>query len=439
MKRSLCINRSALVFAMGSLGATAASAVEILDGERRDTTLTFSGDVVSAGFGGSDSWFGQSSSFLGEDTDSWGEFGFEPKLKLETPLKKGTFVAEWSSVFTKTYDDDASGLTIGLDDTEDFTVEQANIGWKAADLFEGLEDDEFSIAIGRQDYTIGTGMIVNDGGGDGAERGGWYLGMRKAFDESLLVRLDTKRWLVEGFHIENRPRAGGIEGEADGVNVEYTLAEAVTLGGSYLDVQANLPDEDSLDVFSGRIDWGGERNIHASGEYVSESNDQIDSAGWYGEVGYTFAAAAWAPDISFRYAHFDGDVPDTADDEQFREIAYGFTDYGTWYQGEIAGNYPLGNGNVVSRLLRAQFKPREKLSMNILYYNFMLDEPASLDSGVTADDFGDELDITFDWQATDNIYIIGVIGALSPGEAAKQWTGGEDDWIYSMFYVTYSW
>jgi hypothetical protein len=212
----------------------------------------------------------------------------------------------------------------------------------------------------------------------------------------------------------------------------------VTLGGSYLDVDANIPNTDPLDVYSGRIEWGGERNLRLRAEYVNEQSDQIDAAGWYGEIGYAAESIGWKPDFSYRFAHFDGDDPDTADDEQFREIAYGFTDYGYWYQGEIAGNYPLGNGNVESHMVRAKLSPIEKLTVNLIYYEFMLDQPATLGQGVTDDHFPDELDLAFDWAVTDQLYFIGVVGALFPGDAAEQWTGGSDDWLYSMLYLTYS-
>ncbi len=438
MSNRIRICHGTIVAALCSMAATAAGGVELLDGKSTDTKLSLNADFVSAGFMNSNSWFGQSEEFLGADTDHWLELGFEPKLALERPAGRGTVVAQLSGVYTRTYGDDASGLTIGVGDTGDFTLEQANIGWKAKDLFAGLEDDEFSITVGRQDYTISNGMIVNDGGGDGAERGGWYLGMRKAFDDSLIARLKTATWLIEGFHLENDPRAGGTEGKADGANLEYTFPDVV-LGGSYLYVDPNLPDADSLDVFSGRADWGGERNLHLRGEYVSEHNAQIDSAGWYAEIDYTAKAARWSPIFSYRYAHFDGDKPGTAKDEQFREIAYGFTDYGYWYQGEIAGNYPLGNANVVSQMLRAKVKPLESLTSSLIYYRFTLDEPSALDASVTNDHFGDEIDLTFDWQATDKLYVIGVLGALLPGDAAEQWTGGNDDWLYSMLYLSYAW
>lgn len=428
----------ALLAALCSLGATPATALEIIGDEDSGTKLDFNIDFVSAGFIGSDSWFGQSEEFLGEETDDWLELGVEPKFSFETALGKGRLVAQLSGVYTRTYGDDASGLTVGLGDTGDFTAEQVNIGWKASNLFAGLEDDEFSITLGRQDYRIGNGMIIADGGGDGAERGGWYMGMRKAFDEAAIVSLKTNKLLVEGFHLQNDPRAGGIEGQADGANFEYKFTDVV-LGGSYLYVDPKIPGDDSLDVFSGRFDWGGERALHLRGEYVTENSDEIDADGWYAEIEYAANTVAWSPIFSYRYAHFDGDDPLTADDEQFREIAYGFTDYGYWYQGEIAGNYPLGNGNIVSHMVRAKLQPSEKLTMNVLAYRFELDEPAALDPAVTDDHFGDEIDVALDWAATDQLYVIGVVGVLFPGDAAEQWTGGDDDWLYGMLYLTYSW
>jgi len=433
------IYHGAIVAALCSIAASAADAVELLGGKSTDTKLSLNADFVSAGFMESNSWFGRSKEFLGADTNHWLELGFEPKLAFETPLGRGTLVAQLSGVGTRTYGDDASGLGIGLAHHEAFTLEQANIAWKAKNLFPGLGEHEFSITLGNQDYSIGTGMIVNDGGGDGGGRGGWYIGMRKTFEESAIVRLKTSKWLIEGFHLNNHPRAGGIKGEADGANVEYTFADAV-LGSSYLWVNPNLPGANALNVLSGRIDWGGERNLHLRGEYVKEHNAQIDSAGWYGEIVYTAKGARWTPVFSYRYAHFDGNKPGTSKDEQFREIAYGFTDYGSWYQGEIAGNYPLGNANVVSQMVRAKLKPTEKLTTSVIYYRFTLDQPSALAASVTDDHFGDEIDVTADWQATDKLALTGVLAALLPGDAAKQWTGGgTSSWLYSMLLVSYAW
>jgi hypothetical protein len=168
------------------------------------------------------------------------------------------------------------------------------------------------------------------------------------------------------------------------------------------------------------------------------SNYDIRADGWYAQAAYEAKDLPWSPVFSYRYATFDGDDPDTPRNENFRGIAYGYTDYGTWFQGEITGNYPLGNGNLKSHMLRAKAQPSEKVTLNLIYYNFTLDEPSALDAGVKSDDWGDEVNLIVDWQATDKVYVIGVLGALFPGDAAEQWVGGDDTWLYSMLYASYA-
>ena len=393
-----------------------------------DTEIAVHLDVVGAGFLEGDSWFGESVAFLGADTDSWVELGIEPGLSFETRLGRGTLFGELSAVYTRTFGDDASGETVGLDDTGDISLEQAHVGWNTSDLFAGLEDDTFSVTVGRQDFTIGSGLLVADGGEDGGDRGGWYLTMRRTFQESVIVRLKSKALLAEIFRLENRPRRGGTQGDLYGINVEGTFTERATLGGSYLLVDANVSGVEHLDVFSGRVAWDGPRGFDAAGEYVREESDQIDATGWYAQASYEAGSLGWSPTFSYRYAQFD---------DGFREIAYGDTDWGTWYQGEITGNYALGNGNTKTHLLRVEAAPRDDMTVNLLLYSFTIDEPASL--GVTSDDWGEEIDLVVEWEAPAGVSIIGVVGALFPGDAAIQAVGGDETWLHSMLYASYSW
>ena len=429
----------ATLLSSASLFTPSAALAEYELYNRDGTKLTANADLAVVGFLNNNSWFGQSEPFLGEDTDSWLELGFEPQLSLEAPLGKGTFFGKLSAVFTDTFGDDASGLTIGADDTHDASIEQGHIGWRMSDLFPGLEDDTFSITIGRQDYVIGTGLLIADGGGDGGDRGGWYLGMRKAFKNSAIARIASKELLAEAFYLENQPRSGGIEGDVAGGNLEYHFGDTLTLGGTYLLADANIADADELDVYSGRARWMPLTGLTLSGEYAYQKSDQIKADGWYAQAAYEAKDVSWSPVFSYRYATFTGDDPNTTDrNENFRSIAYGYTDYGSWYQGEITGNYPLGNNNLTSHLLRAKMQPSEKVTLNLTYYNFTLDHPSALDSGVTSDDWGDEVDFIVDWQATDKVYVIGVVGVLFPGKAAEQWVGGNDNWLYSMLYASYA-
>jgi hypothetical protein len=406
---------------------------------RDGTKLTFNADFVAAGFLNDDSWFGESKAFLGANTDSWLEVGVEPQFSLETPLSGGTFFGKVSVVYTDTFSDDASGFTIGANDTYHIGLEQGHIGWKKGDLFAGLDDDVFSISIGRQDYNIGTGFLINDGGGDGGNRGGWYLGMRKAFKNSAIVRLSSKELLAEAFYLENQPRAGGIKGDVYGGNLEYHFTDSFTLAGTGMVVDPKyVAGEGKFDVYSGRVSWKPLPSLTLSGEYAHETNDLED--GWYAQAAYEAKGLPWSPVFSYRYAWLGGDDPNTVRPDGFRPIAYGYTDYGTWYQGEITGNYPLGNTNLISHMLRAKMQASEKLTLNLIYYNFTLDHPAALTGGgpVTSDDWGDEVNFIADWQATDKVYVIGVAGVLFPGDAAEQWVGGNDNWLYSMLYASYA-
>jgi alginate export protein len=412
---------------------------ELYRDDARGTKLDFTLDLAAAWYGGKDSWFGHSETFLGASTDTWADIGAAPGLTFETRAGKGTFFAALSTVYTSTAGDDASGLTVGLDKKSELTLELGNVGWKAEDLFDALEGDTLTITVGRQNYSIGSGLLINDGAEDGGERGGWYLAMRKAFTEAVVASLDSDKWLLEAFRLQNHPRKGGPLGEAYGANVEYKLGEESRLGTTYMEVNSNVPGTVKLDVYSARASWRGGGGFGVAGEYADESSSQISARGYYGEVSYAFHENGWSPVLSYRYAHFDGDNPATPIDERFHEIAYGFTDWGSWYQGEITGEYALGNGNLISSLLRVELAPREDLTLNAMLYKFTLDRPASF--GVLSNDWGDEVNFTAEWQVNERMLVTGVLGVLFPGDAARQYVraASADDWLHAMVLVTYSW
>ena len=401
----------------------------------RATELVLNLDAIGAWYQSDDSWFGESEAFLGAPVDRWAEFGVEPTLSLETRAGRGSLFAALSGVYTSTVGDDAAGSTVGLADTDALTLEQAHVGWRLDDVFAALDGDTLSITAGRLDYSIGTGLIVDDGGADGGDRGGWYLGMRKSFSQSLVATLDSETWLVEVFQLKNQPRAGDTRGEARGANVEYRFGDSAALGTSYFQVDTDEPLFETLDVYSARASFSAGNGLELAAEYADEGSGQIDATGYYTEIGYALESRPWS--VRFRRARFSGDDPATALDERFREIAYGMTDWGSWYQGEITGEYALGNGNLESRLARLTLAPSIDVTVNVMYYRFTLDQPASF--GATADDWGDELNFTVEWAATDLVSVTGVLGVLSPGDAAEQIVGGGSDWTHAMLLVSFSW
>lgn len=423
------------VFVAGVLRAGSAGAEHALY-RSSGRELVLSVDALAAWYGSDDSWFGASAAFLGAEVDQWADYGVEPTLSFTSPAGRGALIAELSGVYASTVHDDAAGSTVGFDDTASLTLEQAHVGWRVDDVLAALDGDVLSVTAGRLDYGIGTGLLIDDGGADGGDRGGWYLGMRKAFSQSLLVSLDSETWLFELFSLKNQPREGDARGEARGANVEYRFAGAA-LGGSYLRADTDEPAAQGLDVFSARASWRATGGLGLAAEYADESSGQVDASGYYAEIGYSFETRAWSPEIRARRAHFSGDNPATPQDERFREIAYGSTDWTAWYQGEITGEYVLGNGNLESELLRLTLTPATNVTFDMMLYRFMLDRPAGF--GATSDDWGDEVNFTVEWLAGGGVAVTGVLGVLRPGGAAEQIVGGGRNWRHAMLLVAYSW
>ncbi len=94
-------------------------------------------------------------------------------------------------------------------------------------------------------------------------------------------------------------------------------------------------------------------------------------------VSYEFTKIGWAPKLTYRYASFQGDDPATAKSEGFDSLFTGFYDWGTWWQGEIAGEYFLSNSNLDSHQLRLHLTPNEHVSGGLIACDFLADQPAS--------------------------------------------------------------
>ena len=84
---------------------------------------------------------------------------------------------------------------------------------------------------------------------------------------------------------------------------------------------------------------------------MEDNGDALDSTAWNVLVAYQLETT-WKPKISYRYAFFEGDDPATPKNEAFDGLLTGFYDWGTWWQGEIAGEYFVSNSNLISHQLR---------------------------------------------------------------------------------------
>jgi hypothetical protein len=177
-----------------------------------------------------------------------------------------------------------------------------------------------------------------------------------------------------------------------GINLELPI-DFVELGAGYYNVvDSDLPTRDGMSVFDVRVD-AEKFNISATGEFAYEANGgSLEAFGAYGQLGYDFNLLGTDFGLSYRYAYFSGNDPDSSKSEDFDPLFYGLyesdpggeneqVEWGTWIQGEIIGEFVLLNSNLKTHTVRLRAYPLDELWFNLIYYRFLLDRPEGLDPG----------------------------------------------------------
>lgn len=377
----------------------------------------------------------------GNLSDDWMEGSVKVGLGGEYALTNASRIyAKASVVGERTYG--AAPSLVG-EDASSYDVEDLYIGWRSGTSLGDLGEDALDFTVGRTQYKLGHGMLLWDGSSEGGTRGGYWTNARKAFEFAAIGRFKPGAHTVEGFYLD-RDELPDSDSDSKlwGVNYEYAFGEDTTLGVTYMKWSAdpNLrPERDGLDVYNARAftaPFPNLKGLSFEAEYAQEDNgDALDSTAWNALVAYQLDMT-WQPKVSYRYAFFEGDDPATPENEAFDGLFTGFYDWGTWWQGEIAGEYFVSNSNLISHQLRVHTKPNDAISTGLMLFDFVLDQPAS--AGVTSDDVALELDWYMDWTVNDNFIVSFVAAIAEPGDAVEQSSGRTDTFYYGMIFAAYS-
>ncbi len=302
------------------------------------------------------------------------------------------------------------------------------------------------VSVGRVPFRIGNGMLLSDGSAEGGSRGGYWTNARKAFEFGTVGRVHLGHHRTEVFYLDRDDLEEYDTGSRLwGTNYEFTPVDGTTIGATYMkwfSHPALKPGRDGLSVWNLRAYTAPLPRVPSlsiEAEYAAERNgERLDANAWSLQGAYTLEDVRWTPRLSYRYAFFQGDDPATITREAFDPLAPGFSDWGTWWQGEIAGEYFVSNSNLVSHQLRAHLTPNDSLSGGLIVYGFRADVPASYGPLVTSRDIALETDAYADWKANDNFTVSVVAAFADPGKAVQQATGRTKNFAYGMVYVAYT-
>ena len=147
------------------------------------------------------------------------------------------------------------------------------------------------------------------------------------------------------------------------------------------------------------------------------SGDRRDRDAWGGNVAATWRlGSAWdAPHIRARYAYFSGDDRKTARVESFDPFFYGFTDWGTWYLGDMAG-FSLTHTNERVASLELCAWPLHLVKTRLFLYDFTLDRKMPFSRSLS---WGREAFVVLEWFPREWVFCGVMAGASFPGRAAK--------------------
>lgn len=396
-------------------------------------------------------------------TDVFLELGAKPYLNAALNLPTDSkLYGGFSYVYSSTLGHDPSGYTednvdLYLQET-DYTelssynnyrgksmTEELYLGWQSGKLLDNQGKNTLDISLGRQNYKLGSGFLLFYGADNGGKRGAGWLNPRTAFDNTLIGRVAVQDVKLEGFHLETRPLNPAEKRHYQGGNIEYKPSERASVGLSYInttnsrslhDAGSTIPLAEQAvnnDTYDARADFSPLDDVTLSAEYVHQVNTETTSAfeatdktrvhasGGFGGIEYKRQDLDWQPAVSYRYA---------IQDENFDAMSPGFTTWGTWFQGEINGEWVLNNTNLITHQGKLVVTPTESLSLNLVYLNYRFVNPDVL--ALTASHYGNEVDFLTDWEINETVSLYAGIEAFVPDEAGKQYLGGNKVWLQGM-------
>jgi hypothetical protein len=317
--------------------------------------------------------------------------------------------------------------------------------------------DSAQLSFGRQTWTLNSGFLISmiSGSSNAGERGATFLGPRNTTDFSAVATGEFGRTRFSLFYIDP-DELENLESNTTfaGVNLGYQFTDAFTMDASLITIPTSdstyrTPAGDTL-TREGTLTWG----LHAlwrpkspdhfwvEGEAYTQTNPNYDmqAQAWYGTVGYIWDSLPWSPSISYRYASFSGDDPDTDRFERFDGLMT--NGFGNWLQGMSFGKV-YRNGNLNTHRIQANVSPREGMNLTFSWHQLRADELNNLGgnpalSQLTSRDIGNEYTGTLRWGIDRNRYLQVVASHAVPGRALRD-IGADDPWstLQASLYVSF--
>lgn len=421
----------------------------VVSGDIRDFPTLYEDDrslfkfILNGGaavFSDTDAWFGNPQAFVSGDyqlngTITWPEFYLEPGLAGITRLGDSPAYLYGAASYT------VSGTLapdIFRDDTRTYgDIEQLYGGLLIAELDSPIA---LNLSGGRQRFQLNQGFLFSQfsGSANALERAASFSNPRVAYETTILANIRLGDVRLQGFFLQpNELPISDSETQYLGASLSYNNTRNLEAVLSYITVPQSsrlyiLPGgetagREGLQVINPRIRLSslfGVDGLWAESEYAYEFSDELNMSaqGGYIWLGYTAQNVSWRPGISYRFAGFSGDNPNTAAYERFDPLQSG--GLSDWLQGINLGKV-YNNSNGWSHRVTLSIHPSDSLSLSLDYYYRFADLLNNLGGNpalqtLQSRDIGHEILFTGQYFLSQNFLLQGVTSIAFPGEAIRQ-------------------
>ena len=425
------------------------------------TRLSF---ILGGGFGAysdNNPWFGAPDVFnasspiagnLPGSRTTWTEGYFEFGIGGATQLADSDLYlfGAVSGIYSLSY-----GQDIYRDDTRNFLhPAKGYVGLLYADPD---SDDRVKLSFGRQTWTLNNGFLMSmiSGSSNAGERGATYLGPRNDTDFSAIATGEFGQSRFSLFYIDP-DELEGLESNTTfaGVNLGWQFTDAFSADVSYITIPTSdstyrTPSGPALaregtNTYGLHGLWRPTTPDHfwVEGEAYHQTNPDFDMSAqaFYGTFGYIWGSLPWSPSISYRYASFSGDDPNTDTYERFDGLMT--SGFGNWLQGMSFGKV-YRNANLNTHRVQLNLVPRPGMNLTFSWHMLRADELNNLGANpalslLSSPDIGNEYTATLRWGIDRNSFLQLVASHARPGEALRS-VGANEPWttLQASYYFTF--
>jgi len=289
------------------------------------------------------------------------------------------------------------------------------------------------LSVGRQNWQLNNGFLFSRyaAGANAGPNPALYLNPRTTYQMAVLAEVRQGPFELEFFDLDPAElKAFDSQTRFQGLRAAWQEDERWDLGiAAYRVPESNTllrngdgsvtprKGERTLNLRAGHRDLGGGFSALAEGAWQDGTDAAISARAWYAQLAYTAKELPWKPSLTYRYATFSGDRPDTATREAFdAPLSSGLDE---WVQG-VNFKKVVTNSNLNTHRLRLNAGPDPRLNFTLDYYHLWADVPLP----TVQSTYGNELDLIVRWAISKQLFFLGVAGIAWPGDVIRTQTQG---------------